>query len=500
MSGGRGNRGPTRGPGTREKVDSSGNKRTPQGTGALCRERVSRSGNRDSSCPLSKTCGVYFRGHGEGNPQVHPGGWALEALRIGSGAYGALHHSPGARAEPRRSQHPEPRRGRPLRTSQPRHMAPSRVGRDAGQGRHGRTVNGEMLARVRAAVTVVLRQEGLRQRPGRARRDEEADAGSPRGLAFRSGSVPGAGHRGQPQQAVADREEVRKVVQAQGLTRGSHSTAGGARGPSGRCGSASRATRPSSLAYATQWVSKRGRARRPLDVARKRCRRSGMAERFPPRRPGEHLRPNRPQNILQAGVPVVRDPDRVRLLAAGKRDENADLRAFLKWEGRRPSSSTGSFTGSRPRSARRSIARSAPAAAGSWPRPEGEGRRTAGTPAPGAQPGVPEGSPPGRRRGSRVRPDALSPPRRDPVLVYRDRPEDCHSYPHLHKKDMTRRLLGVLGNAGVCPSCSPCSSASRRSSSSEATTGGLAPRPPFLRESCLRAGDSHRNRLSRRVG
>ena len=34
---------------------------------------------------------------------------------------------------------------------------------------------------------------------------------------------------------------------------------------------------------------------------------------------------------------------------------------------------------------------------------------------------------------------------------YRDRPEDCRSYPHLHKKDMTRRLLGVLENAGVCP-------------------------------------------------
>jgi hypothetical protein len=35
--------------------------------------------------------------------------------------------------------------------------------------------------------------------------------------------------------------------------------------------------------------------------------------------------------------------------------------------------------------------------------------------------------------------------------VYRDRPKDCRAYPHLHKKQMTTRLLGVLENARVCP-------------------------------------------------
>ncbi len=34
---------------------------------------------------------------------------------------------------------------------------------------------------------------------------------------------------------------------------------------------------------------------------------------------------------------------------------------------------------------------------------------------------------------------------------YSDRPRDCRSYPHLHEKDMTSRLIGVLENAGICP-------------------------------------------------
>jgi uncharacterized protein len=35
--------------------------------------------------------------------------------------------------------------------------------------------------------------------------------------------------------------------------------------------------------------------------------------------------------------------------------------------------------------------------------------------------------------------------------IYEDRPHDCHSYPHLHKKDFTSRLLGVIDNYSVCP-------------------------------------------------
>lgn len=35
--------------------------------------------------------------------------------------------------------------------------------------------------------------------------------------------------------------------------------------------------------------------------------------------------------------------------------------------------------------------------------------------------------------------------------IYNDRPEDCHSYPHLHKKGFTSRLLGVIENYSICP-------------------------------------------------
>jgi hypothetical protein len=35
--------------------------------------------------------------------------------------------------------------------------------------------------------------------------------------------------------------------------------------------------------------------------------------------------------------------------------------------------------------------------------------------------------------------------------VYEDRPEDCRSYPHLHKSDMVVRILGVIDGSGTCP-------------------------------------------------
>ena len=34
---------------------------------------------------------------------------------------------------------------------------------------------------------------------------------------------------------------------------------------------------------------------------------------------------------------------------------------------------------------------------------------------------------------------------------YDCRPKDCRSYPHLHKKNFTSRLWGVIENYGVCP-------------------------------------------------
>jgi len=36
-------------------------------------------------------------------------------------------------------------------------------------------------------------------------------------------------------------------------------------------------------------------------------------------------------------------------------------------------------------------------------------------------------------------------------VIYPNRPFECRSYPHLHKKDFTFRLLGVIGNYAVCP-------------------------------------------------
>ncbi len=35
--------------------------------------------------------------------------------------------------------------------------------------------------------------------------------------------------------------------------------------------------------------------------------------------------------------------------------------------------------------------------------------------------------------------------------IYNDRPEDCKSFPHLHKKDLTTRLLGAIENYSICP-------------------------------------------------
>lgn len=35
--------------------------------------------------------------------------------------------------------------------------------------------------------------------------------------------------------------------------------------------------------------------------------------------------------------------------------------------------------------------------------------------------------------------------------VYNDRPEDCASYPHLHKKHFISRLWGVIDNYSICP-------------------------------------------------
>ena len=35
--------------------------------------------------------------------------------------------------------------------------------------------------------------------------------------------------------------------------------------------------------------------------------------------------------------------------------------------------------------------------------------------------------------------------------IYEDRPDDCRSFPHLHKSGFTSRLFGVLQNYAICP-------------------------------------------------
>jgi uncharacterized protein len=35
--------------------------------------------------------------------------------------------------------------------------------------------------------------------------------------------------------------------------------------------------------------------------------------------------------------------------------------------------------------------------------------------------------------------------------IYKNRPEDCRSFPHIHKKGFTSRLIGMIENAAICP-------------------------------------------------
>ncbi len=40
---------------------------------------------------------------------------------------------------------------------------------------------------------------------------------------------------------------------------------------------------------------------------------------------------------------------------------------------------------------------------------------------------------------------------RNSCTVYSSRPEDCRSYPHLHKKDFVFRVSGIFSNCSRCP-------------------------------------------------
>ena len=175
-------------------------------------------------------------------------------------------------------------------------------------------------------------------------------------------------------------------------------------------------------------------------------------------RRGTHRGPPKPQApkvrppVLQPDVPIEHDPERIRQREAAMRYENLRLRAFLKW-GEVPAplvdqlfhrigaevaaeidcASCGSCCRQlSPVLLPKDIERLArrlrvlnPDLRASHLRREDDGFVFARLPCPLLD-------------GTRC-------------SCYTDRPKDCRSYPHLHKKDMTSRLLGVLENAAVCP-------------------------------------------------
>lgn len=42
-------------------------------------------------------------------------------------------------------------------------------------------------------------------------------------------------------------------------------------------------------------------------------------------------------------------------------------------------------------------------------------------------------------------------PKDNLCLYYKERPKDCRSYPHLHKKGFASRLMDVIDNCSICP-------------------------------------------------
>jgi len=303
-----------------------------------------------------------------------------------------------------------------------------------------------MLARVRAAIAVVLRQKGYvsvvdvlveMKRLTPAHVDD-----------WRLGRIPYLERvvQGNLSKLSLIGREIRSVAQAQGLTPSFTVYRMSGKGPR-RTIRFSKSGEPSvERAYATHWLSRRDRAQSPREV---------NATEAPPPADGRSGRmeaaetaslPGRPASILQADVPIVRDPARVRHLAAQKRDENESLRRFLKWGGPSPQvvdrlfrrllvevsaeidCTEGMSPVLRPRDIERLVRRlhvPNPQFRASHLQEEADGFVFVRTPCPLLD-------------GNRC-------------SCYRDRPDDCRSYPHLQKKHMTTRLFGVIDNASVCP-------------------------------------------------
>ena len=310
----------------------------------------------------------------------------------------------------------------------------------------------EMLARVRAAVDVVLRQKGYVSAADvlvemkRLTPDQLED--------WRFGRIPYLERvvQGNLGKLSLIGREIRSVARAQGLTPSVTVYRQWGKGPK-RTLRFSKSGEPSvELAYATHWLSKRGRPQSPREVnatgasppADGRSGRMEATERA--------SSPGRPESILQPDVPIARNPERVRHLAAEKRDENESLRRFLKWEGPSPRLVDRLFRRFlvevkaeidctqcanccrqmspvlRPRDIERLTRRlhvPNPQFRASHLQEQADGFVFVRTPCPLLD-------------GNRC-------------SCYRDRPDDCRSYPHLQKKHMTTRLFGVIDDASVCP-------------------------------------------------
>jgi Fe-S-cluster containining protein len=309
-----------------------------------------------------------------------------------------------------------------------------------------------MLARVRAAIAVVLRQKGYVSVVDVL---VEMKRLTPAHLEdWRFGRIPYLERvvQGNLSKLSLIGREIRSVAQAQGLTPSVAVYRTWGKGPK-RTLRFSKSGEPSvERAYATHWLSKGGRAQSPREV---------NATGAPPPADGRSGRvegaegaasPGRPASILQADVPIVRDPARVRHLAAQKRDENESLRRSLKWGGPSPQVVDRLFRRLlvevsaeidctecanccrqmspvlRPRDIERLARRlhvPNPQFRASHLQEEADGFVFVRTPCPLLD-------------GNRC-------------SCYRDRPDDCRSYPHLQKKHMTTRLFGVVDNASVCP-------------------------------------------------
>lgn len=243
--------------------------------------------------------------------------------------------------------------------------------------------------------------------------------------------------------------EVRRVAQAQGLKPSFTVYRKWGKGPKPALRFSKSGHPAIEEAYATHWVSQREQAGPEVPGA------AGNAADGDTARvdgAGSAAPPERPRNVLQPGVPIVRDPEHVRRLAADKADENAGLRRFLKWGGppsalvdrlfHRLNAEVGAEIDCTecgnccrelsplllPKDIERLSRRlhvPYPEFRASHLREEDGAFVFARTPCPLLE-------------GNRC-------------SVYRDRPKDCRSFPHLHKKEMTTRLLTVLGNASICP-------------------------------------------------